>query len=518
MNQIVTGQAPARPRAPRSPGETALLVAVLLAALHVLDHLFRADGGGWRLVHEAAALGLAALIPLRHRPRLRLALAAVILVAVQGTHMFAETPDDQYATWAHGTSPLLDVLGTPNLLGIASPALGVVSVAVSMLLSPAVAVTLVLLAGQVRGAVRAAAVVLLVLVLAADAVYLWALASTGRSEVARAIAWQDSDVLDPRRLPARTVHRHAPAFPLPTASEPLPAVTAGGIERDLDDFLRSTGTTAFVAIKGDTIRAERYFKGYRHDSAVASFSTAKPFVSTLVGVALAEGRIASVDDPVTRYLPELGRRDPGFARITLRHLLTMSSGLAQQDPYYSLDLRGAALRDSRIAEPPGRRFDYNNIDTVLLGLVLERVTKKPVSAYLEDKVWGPLGMEADGAWSLDHDGSGLEQLQAGLSGRAVDFAKLGLLYLHKGSWQGRQLVPRAWVEDSTRADTTTDPAAEFQYDWWMRPELPGDYWSRGNHGQWVYVSPAHDVVLVRYGVEDGYDDWPSVLADLARRL
>ncbi|MCA2230501.1 serine hydrolase domain-containing protein [Nonomuraea aurantiaca] len=514
----MTEEASAEARGRRSPDETALLVTIALAALHLIDHVLRADGGGWRLVHEAALFGLAALIPLRRLPRIRLALAALILVVLQVTHMFAETPDDQYGTWAHGVSPLLDALGTPNLLGIAQPAVGVVSVAVSMLLSAAVALTLVLFARELGRTVRAAATALLVLVLAADAVYLWAVASTNRSEVARAIAWQDSDVLDYQRLPSRTVHRRPPAVPLPRALEQELTVTASGGRRDLGDFLRSTGTTAFVAVKGDTIRAERYFNGYRHDSAVASFSTAKPFVSTLVGVALAEGRITSVDDPVTRYLPELAGRDPGFARVTLRQLLTMSSGLAQQDPYYSLDLRAAALRDSRIAEPPGRRFDYNNINTVLLGLVLERVTGGPVSAYLEDKVWGPLGMEADAAWSIDSDASGLEQMQAGLSGRAVDFAKLGLLYLHKGAWRGRQLLPRAWVEDSTRADTTTDPAAEFQYNWWMRPDLSGDYWSRGNHGQWVYVSPAHDVVLVRYGVEDGYDDWPAVLADLARRL
>jgi hypothetical protein len=101
-------------------------------------------------------------------------------------------------------------------------------------------------------------------------------------------------------------------------------------------FLRSTGTTAFLAVKGDTLVAEAYFHGYRHDSTVSSFSVAKPVVSALVGIAIAQGRIGSVDDPVTRYLPELARRDPRFGRITLRHLLTMSSGLADLDPYYDL--------------------------------------------------------------------------------------------------------------------------------------------------------------------------------------
>ncbi|MEW9555552.1 serine hydrolase domain-containing protein [Nonomuraea sp. NPDC050783] len=515
-------ETPDRSPRQRSVSEIALLVTIALTALHLVDHVLRADARGWQILHVATPFGLAALLALR-RPWLRLVLAFLLLAGLQVTHMFLETPDDQYNTWATGTSRLLHAIGTPNLLGISSPALGVASVVVALTASAAFALTLVLLAGEVhtlRRSARTVATVVLVLILLADAVYLWALTATGRSEVARAIVWQDSDVLDYRRLPARTIHRRLPALPLSRGPEPSPplTVTADGGRRDLDDFLRDTGTTAFIAIKGNVIRTERYFNGYRRDSVVASFSTAKPFVSTLVGIAIAEHRIHSVDDPVTRYLPELARRGAGFGRITLRHLLTMSSGLAQQDPYYSLDLRAEALANTRIIGPPGTRFDYNNINTVLLGLVLERVTGGPVSAYLEDKVWGPLGMEADAAWSMDSSASGLEQMQAGLSGRAVDFAKLGLLYLHKGSWQGRTLVPPAWVEESTRADTVTDPASQFQYNWWMRPDLPGDYWSRGNHGQWIYVSPGQDAVLVRYGVEDGYHDWPTVLAQLARRL
>jgi CubicO group peptidase (beta-lactamase class C family) len=121
----------------------------------------------------------------------------------------------------------------------------------------------------------------------------------------------------------------------------------------------------------------------------------------------------------------------------------MTSGLADLDPYYDLDLRATALRDTRIVEPPGQRFRYNNVNPILLGMVLERVTGETVSAYLSERLWGPLGMEADGSWSLDRRRSGLELLQAGLNGRAIDFAKLGALYLHQGAWQGRQLVPAA---------------------------------------------------------------------------
>jgi hypothetical protein len=147
----------------------------------------------------------------------------------------------------------------------------------------------------------------------------------------------------------------------------------------------------------------------------------------------------------------------------------MSAGLADLDPYYDLDLRAVALPQTRVVEPPGRRFRYNNVNPILLGMVLERTTGASVSTYLAEQLWGPLGMEADGSWSLDSRRSGLELLQAGLNGRAVDFAKLGALYLHRGVWRGRQLVPRGWVADSTRVDTSTDPAPTFQYCWWTRP-------------------------------------------------
>jgi CubicO group peptidase (beta-lactamase class C family) len=346
----------------------------------------------------------------------------------------------------------------------------VLSVAVALLLSVTLPAALVLLAGESgrwRRPARAAAVGVLVLVLGVDLAYGWAWASTDRSRLARTIVWQESDVLDCRRFPARAVATRPPPFQFrrSVGADRLPAVTVpvrrGGqvVERDLEGFLRSTGTTGFLVLKGDTLVSEAYFHGYRHDSTVSSFSVAKPVVSALVGIAIAQGRIGSVDDPVTRYLPELADRDPRFGTITLRHLLTMSSGLADLDPYYDLDLRAVALRDTRIAGPAGRRFHYNNVNPVLLGMVLERATGRTVSTYLSERLWGPLGMEADGSWSLDSRRSGLELLQAGLNGRAVDFAKLGAVYLHGGVWRGRQLVPRRWVADSTRADTRTDPSS-----------------------------------------------------------
>jgi CubicO group peptidase (beta-lactamase class C family) len=526
------------PRPSRS--DIALLVVVVLVLLHHIDHVLREDLSGWPFTQDATLFTASLLIYpillgefllLRRSPWVMFALTAALLGFVQVTHMFFETPADQFTTWAEGMSPVPDTLGQPNLLGVSSPTLGVVSVAVSMLLSAALAVKLVVLAGEVRTlhwVARGLASTMLVLVLGSAALYGWAVVSTDSSKFARMIVWQAEDVLDYQRFPARSISAHSPTFHFrrgPDANR-LPVETVRVredgqvVERDLEEFLVSTRTAAFLVIKNNTLLSESYFNGYQHDSTVASFSVAKPFVSALVGIAIAEGYIGSVDDAVTEYIPELADRDPRFKRITLHHLLTMSSGLAEKDPYYDTDFRAVALNDTAVVRPPGEEFQYNNVDPVFLGLVIERVTGLSVSAYLEEKLWGRLGMEADGSWNLDSEESGFEMMQTGLNGRAVDFAKFGALYLNKGSWHGKQLVPRAWVKASTGVDAETDPSPEFQYYWWTRPgsESPNDYWTQGNHGQFIYVAPARDIVLVRFGIEYGYEYWPEFFAELARRL
>jgi CubicO group peptidase (beta-lactamase class C family) len=199
---------------------------------------------------------------------------------------------------------------------------------------------------------------------------------------------------------------------------------------NFDKFLVSTGTTAFIIIKDDTVLYEKYFNGYQRDSIGTSFSMAKSITSALIGVAIDEGLIASVDDPITRYIPELKEKDFRFDNITIKNLLTMSSGLRYVEEglpwsddtrtYYDTNLRSLAL-SSKIEEAPGKRFHYNNYNPLLLGMILERVTHKPVSQYLEDKIWKPLGMDAPASWSLDSDASGFEKMESGINARAIDF-------------------------------------------------------------------------------------------------
>jgi CubicO group peptidase (beta-lactamase class C family) len=299
---------------------------------------------------------------------------------------------------------------------------------------------------------------------------------------------------------------------------------------DLERFLRTTETTAFIVIVDDRVLYEQYFNGYGPDSTQTSFSIAKSFASALVGIAIDDGLIA-LDDPITDHLPELLERDRGFERITIRDLISMSSGLRYEDEgtpwsdatetYYAPDLRELALTDTEIVEPPGERWHYNNFNPLLMGMILERVTGQPVASYLEDELWRPLGAEADASWSLDSEASGFEKMESGINARAIDFAKLGSLYLHEGEWNGQRVLPADWVRESTAFGGAGDVTADYGYWWWTyHDDELGDYYAAwGNKGQYVVVIPERNAVIVRHGLDyGGVDDWVAVIADITRSL
>ena len=262
-------------------------------------------------------------------------------------------------------------------------------------------------------------------------VYAWAWASLDRSSIARAMLWREADVGDQYRFPARTIPAGDEASPLPAGVEIDPPAPPSGAEDDraFDEFLRGTGTLGFVVLDDDLLVYERYFGGADRQTRQTSFSVAKSFLSTLIGIAIDEGLIGSVTDPVTEYLPELSERDPRFERITLRDLLTMSSGIRYEeqslplpwgddvDTYYGTDLRDLGLSATQIVRPPGQEWLYNNYNPLLLGLVLERATGTSVSDYMATEALaapgcrgrrdleprlGRLGLREDGERSERH--------------------------------------------------------------------------------------------------------------------
>jgi CubicO group peptidase (beta-lactamase class C family) len=362
----------------------------------------------------------------------------------------------------------------------------------------------------------------------------------------RVLRWNNADVYDYKKFPERLLEASPQAFFFEEALaedyvenlfETNPTVD------HLETFLVETGTQAFIVIQDDKILYEQYFNEANRDSIVTSFSMAKSFASALIGIAISEGHIKNVNDPITDYLPELAERDPAYNHITIRDLLLMSSGIEYEEfpfvngddakTYYYPDLRSLALEQTQIKDPPGQYWLYNNYHPLLLGLIIERATGTKVTHYLQEKIWGPMGTEFDGSWSLDSDDTGFEKMESGINARAIDFAKFGRLYLKRGNWDGAQVIPAVWVRESTQPDITLDadsyyPADWFKLDdgegyykymWWgiQRGDQSYDFMALGNHGQFIYVSPDKNLVIVRNGERYGIDmlEWLEIFYQFA---
>lgn len=345
----------------------------------------------------------------------------------------------------------------------------------------------------------------------------------------RLLRWGDADVYDYQKFPARELMASGESFHFETDLEEERVRTQfelGSGMDDLDSFLAANDTQAFLVIQDDVILYEKYFNHARRDSIVTSFSTAKSFVSTLIGIAISEGHIRHVDNPITDYIPELKERDPAFANITIRHLLMMSSGIKYEEfpfangddakTYYYPDLRQLALEHTLIVDQPGKQFLYNNYHPLLLGMILERATGTSVTNYLQEKIWTPIGMEYSGSWSLDE--AGFEKMESGINARAIDFAKFGRLFLRNGDWNGVQVVPAEWVTEATQTDQSVDyktyypngfifenKQGYYKYMWWgiQHNKTNYDFAALGNHGQFIYISPEKRLLILRFGESYG---------------
>lgn len=241
----------------------------------------------------------------------------------------------------------------------------------------------------------------------------------------------------------------------------------------IDAFLKGSSTTAFLVIRNDSILYERYFKGYTRESISSVFSISKSITSLLTGIAVEEGYIKSVHDPVTLYVPELKKEDPRFERLTIEHLLNMRAGFKFNEDnlvpfskatnlYYGTD-HLAVIKRARFKHEPGEVYEYQSLSTALLGVVVERAIGKNLSDYLQEKVWTTIGMENRATWSIDNKRNRSAKGHVGVNATAIDLAKIGRLYLNNGNWNGKQIVSSSWVSKSATPDVTNEG---YQYKWW----------------------------------------------------
>jgi CubicO group peptidase (beta-lactamase class C family) len=341
-------------------------------------------------------------------------------------------------------------------------------------------------------------------------------------QLGRFVFYNFADIKDHKKFQSRPLTAD-------TSSFNFQSINNGKFPKQLNDipfdkYLADNKTVAFLIIKNDTIQYEKYFKGYDKESIVPSFSMAKSVTSILIGCAIDEGLIKSVDEPITNYIPEL--KKSGFDKVTIKHLLQMTSGIKFNESYvnpfgdaasfyYGLNLR-KEIEKMKLKTEPGKKFEYVSGNTQLLGLVLERSLKeKTITSYLQEKIWTPLEMEYDASWSIDRKKNGLEKTFCCLNARARDFAKIGRLYKNKGNWNGKQIVSQKWVEESTKLDTSEGSANFYQYQWWL-PTPNEDFMAEGILGQYVYVNPTKDLIIVRLGENEGKADWWTIFTSLAK--
>ncbi len=294
--------------------------------------------------------------------------------------------------------------------------------------------------------------------------------------------------------------------------EPL-IMRAGAGRMQLPDTLQEKiedlDPVALLLLKDGNIFYEQYWDGYGPDSYSNSFSVAKSIVSLLVGIAIQNGNIHSLDDPIGRYLPHYQGQP-----TTIRHLLMMSSGLEWNESYsspFSVTTKayyGESLRELMntlsIVETPGQKWNYQSGNTQLLAMILEKATGVSISEYASQMLWKPIGASRDALWSLDRP-DGIEKAYCCFNANARDFARLGQLVLDSGQWQGNQIVPKPYLRKALSPqqqliDMEGKPVDFYGYHWWMVP-YNGELipYARGILGQYIFIFPRERAVLVRLG-------------------
>lgn len=297
-------------------------------------------------------------------------------------------------------------------------------------------------------------------------------------------------------------------------------------EKDIRQWLESVDTTGLIVVRDDTILYEEYWKGNSATTRHISWSAAKSIVSALFGIAMEEGYIDSVEDPVTNYVPAL--KESGYDNVRIKDVLQMSSGVRFNEDYgdFHSDInrmgRAFALNtplDDFVASlenerEPGTYHHYVSMDTQVLGMIIREATGRTISDYMEEKLWKKIGTEADAAWLIDK--AGMETVFGGLNAVLRDYARFGRLYLHKGNWGGQQVVPEDWIEESLRMDgphlkpgednSLSNYPMGYGYQWWIPEKTDGDFLAIGIYGQAIYIYPKYNIVIARNGAFKDYND------------
>ena len=294
-------------------------------------------------------------------------------------------------------------------------------------------------------------------------------------------------------------------------------------EIETGKFLQRTDTSALLILRNGEIQFERYWLTGGENVQWMSMSVAKSFISALVGIAIRDGHIKSIEEAISDYVPEL--KNSPYNNVRIKDVLQMSSG-ASWDENYS-DPESDINRWAKIFSlggsfdefiqtlsndfEPGTRNHYNSMDTQALGMLVNRATGKSITDYMTEMLWHPMGATNKGYWLLDSEG--MEMAFAGLNVTARDYAKFGELYRLDGELNGQQIVPKSWVKDSITPDgqhltpgdnPLSDYPLGYGYQWWVPGGVKGEFMAIGVYNQMIYVAPESNMVIVKLSANSSY--------------
>lgn len=316
-----------------------------------------------------------------------------------------------------------------------------------------------------------------------------------------------------RMFATRTIRRGPHVLDLPRGEEIAPRYVSGGVERDVGAYIDRANIAGLLVIKDGSIVLERYALGLIESTRWSSMSMVKSLTSTLVGAALQDGAIGSLEDKVSDYVPAL--RGSAYDGVAIRHLITMSSGVRWSEVYtdrnsdvnrYSKSLGDKVpggvlelMRSLPAEHPPGTRFNYNTGDTYVLGSLVSAATGKTLADYMSEKIWARLGMEFDAYYTLESEGG--QEIGGSRAGIALrDFGRFGVFILQDGVVHGMRVLPPGWVEEAGRAAFAVEPgqssygAVGYGYSWWI--DADGAMVAVGFAGQSLYINRRESLVIV----------------------
>jgi len=319
-----------------------------------------------------------------------------------------------------------------------------------------------------------------------------------------------------RLFPSRTVPHGGSAYPLPISDKPLANVTfvSKGRKYDVFDYLSLNRVSGLLIIKDGKIAFEDYELGNTAQSRWISWSMVKSISSTLVGAAIQDGYIASLDEPITKYLPQL--KGGAYEGVAIRNVLQMASGVKWDETYtdpksdrrHMLNLQmeqkpGAILKFMALlprAGQPGSVWNYSTGETHVVGALIGAAVKRPLAQYLSEKIWSKFGMETDATWWLESP-DGLEVGGSGFSATLRDYGRFGQFVLNGGKAQGQDVVPAGWFSEAGRSKQVGGKPVDYGYMWWTygpsaNPIHQGAFQAEGIFGQFIYINPKERVVTV----------------------